>query len=71
MIRLDNISKQHGHQVLFIDAPMGFQKGEKAGLVGLNGASKTTIYRRIAGEELEASCDQARFWVPTIPPCFA
>jgi hypothetical protein len=24
MIRLDNISKQHGHQILFIDASMGF-----------------------------------------------
>ena len=23
MIRLDNISKQHGHQILFIDASMG------------------------------------------------
>ena len=25
MIRLDNISKQHGHQILFIDASMGLQ----------------------------------------------
>src|SRR6476660_85019 len=51
MIRLDNISKQHGHQILFIDASMGLQKGEKAGLVGPNGAGKTTIFRLIAGEE--------------------
>ena len=42
MIRLDNISKQHGHQILFIDASMGIQKGEKVGLVGPNGAGKTT-----------------------------
>ena len=34
MIRLDNISKQNGHQILFIDASMGLQKGEKVGLVG-------------------------------------
>jgi hypothetical protein len=40
MIRLDNISKQHGHQILFIDASMGLQKGEKAGLVGPNGAGR-------------------------------
>jgi ATPase subunit of ABC transporter with duplicated ATPase domains len=51
MIRLDNISKQHGHQILFIDASMGFQKGEKVGLVGPNGAGKTTIFRMIAGTE--------------------
>ena len=51
MIRLDNISKQHGHQILFIDASMGIQKGEKVGLVGPNGAGKTTLFRMIAGEE--------------------
>ena len=51
MIRLDNISKQHGHQILFIDASMGLQKGEKVGLVGPNGAGKTTVFRMIAGEE--------------------
>ncbi|MBL8691485.1 MAG: ABC-F family ATP-binding cassette domain-containing protein [Rhodospirillaceae bacterium] len=51
MIRLDNISKQHGHQLLFIDASMGLQKGEKAGLVGPNGAGKSTLFRMIAGEE--------------------
>src|ERR1700731_1903452 len=51
MIRLDSISKQHGHQILFIDASMGIQKGEKVGLVGPNGAGKTTIFRIIAGEE--------------------
>ena len=36
MFRPDNISKQHGHQILFIDASMGIQKGEKVGLVGPN-----------------------------------
>ena len=51
MIRLDNISKQHGHQILFIDASMGLQKGEKAGLVGPNGAGKTTLFRMLAGQE--------------------
>jgi len=51
MIRLDNISKQNGHQILFIDASMGIQKGEKAGLVGPNGAGKTTLFRIISGEE--------------------
>ena len=51
MIRLDNISKQHGHQILFIDASMSLQKGEKVGLVGPNGAGKSTIFRMIAGQE--------------------
>jgi ATPase subunit of ABC transporter with duplicated ATPase domains len=51
MIRLDNISKQIGHQILFIDASMGIQKGEKVGLVGPNGAGKSTLFRMIAGED--------------------
>src|SRR5256714_3093392 len=51
MIRLDSISKQHGHQILFIDASMSIQKGEKVGLVGPNGAGKSTVFRMIAGED--------------------
>jgi ABC transport system ATP-binding/permease protein len=51
MIRLDNISKQHGHQILFIDASMGIQKGEKVGLVGPNGAGKTTLVHLLIGTD--------------------
>jgi ATPase subunit of ABC transporter with duplicated ATPase domains len=52
MIRLDNVSKQLGHQILFIEASAALQKGEKIGLVGPNGAGKTTLFRIIAGQEL-------------------
>jgi ATPase subunit of ABC transporter with duplicated ATPase domains len=52
MIRLDNISKQIGHQILFIEASAALQKGEKIGLVGPNGAGKTTLFRMIIGQEL-------------------
>src|SRR5262249_11585364 len=51
MIRLDNISKQNGHQILFIEASAALQKGEKVGLVGPNGAGKTTLFRMITGTE--------------------
>src|SRR6202167_5879569 len=51
MIRLDNISKQIGHQILFIEASATLQKGEKTGLVGPNGAGKTTLFRMITGAE--------------------
>src|SRR5438309_9657886 len=51
MIRLDSISKQHGHQILFIEASAALQKGEKIGLVGPNGAGKSTLFRLITGEE--------------------
>ena len=52
MIRLDNVSKQIGHQILFIEASAALQKGEKIGLVGPNGAGKTTLFRMITGQEL-------------------
>jgi ATPase subunit of ABC transporter with duplicated ATPase domains len=51
MIRLDNISKQTGHQILFIEASAALNKGEKIGLVGPNGAGKTTLFRMITGQE--------------------
>jgi len=51
MIRLDNISKQIGHQILFIEASAALERGEKVGLVGPNGAGKTTLFRMITGQE--------------------
>ncbi|MDO9502395.1 ABC-F family ATP-binding cassette domain-containing protein, partial [Falsiroseomonas sp.] len=51
MIRLDNISKQNGLQLLFIEASAALQRGEKIGLVGPNGAGKTTLFRMITGQE--------------------
>jgi ATPase subunit of ABC transporter with duplicated ATPase domains len=51
MIRLDNIGKQNGHQILFIEASAALNKGEKVGLVGPNGAGKTTLFRMIVGQE--------------------
>ncbi len=51
MIRLDNISKQNGTRLIFIEASASLQKGEKIGLVGPNGAGKTTLFRMITGQE--------------------
>ncbi|UFZ05342.1 ATP-binding cassette domain-containing protein [Bradyrhizobium ontarionense] len=51
MIRLDNVSKQVGHQILFIEASAALQRGEKIGLVGPNGAGKSTLFRMISGRE--------------------
>ena len=51
MIRLDQISKQHGPQILFVEASAAIHKGEKVGLVGPNGAGKSTIFRMIMREE--------------------
>jgi ATPase subunit of ABC transporter with duplicated ATPase domains len=51
VIRLDSIAKQHGKQILFLEASAAINRGEKVGLVGPNGAGKTTIFRMIMREE--------------------
>src|SRR5437773_6465802 len=51
MIRLDQISMQHGRQILFVDAAAAVHRGEKVGLVGPNGAGKSTIFRYLTREE--------------------
>jgi ATPase subunit of ABC transporter with duplicated ATPase domains len=51
MIRIENVSKQNGHQILFIEASAALHRGEKVGLVGPNGAGKTTLFRMIKGDE--------------------
>jgi len=51
MIRLAQVSKQHGSQLLFMDASMSVFRGDRVGLVGPNGAGKSTIFRLIVGDE--------------------
>ncbi|MBN9031081.1 MAG: glycosyl transferase family 1 [Rhizobiales bacterium 63-7] len=51
MIRIENISKQNSHRILFIEASAALNRGEKIGLVGPNGAGKTTLFRMITGED--------------------
>ncbi|MFG1395151.1 ABC-F family ATP-binding cassette domain-containing protein [Xanthobacter agilis] len=51
MIRLDNIGKQNGKQIVFIEASAALLKGERVGLVGPNGAGKTTLFRMMTGQE--------------------
>ncbi|GHE56256.1 ATP-binding protein [Camelimonas fluminis] len=51
MIRLDNISKQNGERLLYVEASAALNRGERIGLVGPNGAGKTTLFRMVTGEE--------------------
>jgi ATPase subunit of ABC transporter with duplicated ATPase domains len=51
VIRLDSVGKQHGRQILFVDASMSVFRGEKVGLVGPNGSGKSTVFKMIVQEE--------------------
>lgn len=50
MIKLSNIQKSFGDQVLFKDLTLDVARRERVGLVGRNGHGKTTLLRMILGE---------------------
>ncbi|MFA4874819.1 MAG: ABC-F family ATP-binding cassette domain-containing protein [bacterium] len=51
MIRLDEIHKSYGPQVLFEGASLQLAPGERLGLIGRNGSGKTTLFRLLLGQE--------------------
>lgn len=51
MINLSKIKIAYGDQLLFSNADLQINDGDKIGLVGPNGSGKTTIFRIIAGIE--------------------
>lgn len=51
MINIDSISKTYGGQVLFSNASIQINSGEKIGLVGRNGHGKTTLLKMVTGQE--------------------
>src|SRR6202166_3264933 len=51
MIPFSHIAKAYWRQILFVDASVQLNPGEKVGLVGPNGSGKTTLFRMIVGEE--------------------
>lgn len=52
MLKLDNVSKAHGRQVLFLETSMAVFAGDRVGLVGPNGAGKSTIFRLFTGQDV-------------------
>jgi ABC transport system ATP-binding/permease protein len=51
IISLEDISKSYGSKPLFEGVTLGFDEGEKVGLIGLNGSGKSTFLRIVAGHE--------------------
>jgi ATP-binding cassette, subfamily F, member 3 len=50
MIRITDLTKTFGSQVLYRDINLNINKGEKIGLVGRNGHGKTTLFHLILGQ---------------------
>jgi ATPase subunit of ABC transporter with duplicated ATPase domains len=51
MLSIESIDKGFGDQVLFEDASLQINPGERVGLVGRNGHGKTTLLNMIAGTD--------------------
>lgn len=50
MLEINNLSMQFGGRVLFKDVNISFQKGNCYGIIGANGAGKSTFLKILSGE---------------------
>ncbi len=62
MISLQKITLRRGSKVILSEASALIQPGEKVGLVGRNGAGKSSLFALMMGELPE---DSGEYWIPT------
>lgn len=60
LFRLSDVYKSYGSQEVLRGASLQINPGEHVGLVGRNGAGKTTVFRLISGEETPERGDVVR-----------
>ena len=51
VLNIEHVSKIYGDKVIFDDVSCGIHRGEKIGIIGINGTGKTTLLKMIAGLE--------------------
>lgn len=51
VIRLENVTKKYEDAMIFRDIYFKVSQGERIGLIGRNGAGKSTVFRLIMGKE--------------------
>ena len=62
MITVQNLELRAGARLLMDEVNFRVDKGDKIGLVGRNGAGKTTMTKVLAGETLPAGGTVSRTW---------
>ena len=50
MIALNNISLMRGNQLLIADSSLTLSGGQRTGIIGRNGAGKTSLFKALEGE---------------------
>jgi ATP-binding cassette subfamily F protein uup len=51
ILSVESISKQYGERPLFRDVTFGMQRGDRLGVIGVNGSGKSSLLRVVAGVE--------------------
>ncbi len=51
ILSIENLAKSYGERVLFQDVSFGIEAGDKIGVIGVNGAGKSTFLKVVAGFE--------------------
>src|SRR6476620_11162580 len=51
LIRMENVTKKYEDTLIFRDIYFKVSQGERIGLIGRNGAGKSTVFRLIMGKE--------------------
>lgn len=51
ILNVEHVSKIYGDKTIFDDVSFGIQRGDKIGVIGINGTGKTTFLRILAGLE--------------------
>ncbi|HMQ31240.1 MAG TPA: ATP-binding cassette domain-containing protein, partial [Chloroflexaceae bacterium] len=52
ILSVESLGKQYGPRPLFQDVTFGMLRGERLGVIGVNGSGKTSLLRVVAGLEL-------------------
>ena len=53
ILSISNLSKSFTAKPLFQDVSFGIDKGQKMGLIAVNGAGKSTMFKILTGKELQ------------------
>ena len=69
MLQVNNVSLQYGSKKLFEEVNLKFTKGNCYGIIGANGAGKSTFLKVLSGE-VEPNKGDVSMVKPRECPCF-